>query len=94
MLLADLVATSEQVAATSRRSTKVAELSELLRRLDSREVEPAVGFLIGRPRQGRVGVGWAALRNIAGPYAVEPSLTVADVDVLITRSSRRRDPDR
>ena len=92
MLLADLVATSEQVAATSRRSTKVAELSELLRRLDSREVEPAVGFLIGRPRQGRVGVGWAALRNIAGPYAVEPSLTVADVDVLITQIQQTTGP--
>ena len=38
VLLADLVATSDEVAATTRRSAKVATLAGLLRRLDPSEV--------------------------------------------------------
>src|SRR2546423_3865690 len=40
---------------------KIAALADLLRRLAPDEVEPAVGFLVGEPRQGRIGVGWATL---------------------------------
>ena len=58
VLLADLVATSAAVAATRSRTAKVAALADLLRRLEPDEVEPAVGFLTGAPRQGRIGVGW------------------------------------
>jgi DNA ligase-1 len=58
VLLADLVATSAAVAATRARTAKVAALGELLRQLDTDEVAPAVGFLTGVPRQGRIGVGW------------------------------------
>jgi DNA ligase 1 len=84
VLLADLVATSDEVAATSRRSAKVATLADLLRRLEASEVEAAVGFLVGRPRQGRVGIGWASVRNVDVAPAAEPSLTVADVDRAVT----------
>ena len=35
MLLADVVATSERVASTSRRSEKVAQLADLLRRAEA-----------------------------------------------------------
>ena len=84
VLLADLVATSDEVAATSRRSAKVATLADLLRRLDPSEVEAAVGFLVGRPRQGRVGIGWASVRNVDVTPAAEPTLTVADVDRAVT----------
>jgi ATP-dependent DNA ligase I len=85
VLLADLVATSERVAAASRRSEKVALLAELLGRLEPGEVEPAVGFLVGRPRQGRVGIGWATLASITMPPAEQPQLTVGDLDVLVQR---------
>jgi DNA ligase-1 len=61
MLLAEVVEASARVAATPARSAKIAALADLLRRLDPDEVEPAVGFLVGEPRQGRIGVGWATL---------------------------------
>jgi DNA ligase 1 len=61
MLLAEVVEVSRRVAATAARSGKIAALAELLRRLEPDEVEPAVGFLVGEPRQGRIGVGWATI---------------------------------
>ncbi|MDQ1501567.1 MAG: ligase 1 [Actinomycetota bacterium] len=61
MLLAEVVEASARVAATPARSAKIAALAEILRRLGPDEVEPAVGFLVGEPRQGRIGVGWATL---------------------------------
>ncbi|MBK9179750.1 MAG: ATP-dependent DNA ligase [Acidimicrobiales bacterium] len=80
MLLADLVATSDAVAATRSRSAKVAALAELLRLLPPAQVAPAVGILTGNPRQGRVGVGWATLGGLDVPAASAPSLTVGDLD--------------
>jgi DNA ligase-1 len=80
MLLAEVVATSGAVAATAARSAKVAALAELLGRLAPDEVLPAVGFLAGEPRQGRIGVGWATLSAAAAEPADEPSLTVSDLD--------------
>jgi len=83
-LLADVVAASAAVAATSSRSAKVATLAELLRGLEPAEVPICVGFLSGVPRQGRVGIGYAAIRGVQGAPAPEPSLTVADVDQAIS----------
>ena len=31
-----------------------------------------VGFLTGEPRQGRIGVGWASLRDLGAARAIEP----------------------
>ena len=45
--------TSEAVASTRSRLAKVARLADLLRRLAPDEVEPAVGFLTGRPVRAR-----------------------------------------
>jgi DNA ligase-1 len=61
MLLAEVVEVSARVAATPARTAKIAALADLLSRLAPEEVEPAVGFLVGEPRQGRIGVGWATL---------------------------------
>jgi DNA ligase 1 len=61
MLLAEVVEASARVAATPARTAKIAALADLLSRLGPDEVEPAVGFLVGEPRQGRIGVGWATL---------------------------------
>ena len=84
-LLADLVATSDRMAATSSRSAKVAALVELLRRLEPAEVAPTVALLSGEARQGRIGVGWATLAALATTPAAEPSLTVADLDAALDR---------
>jgi DNA ligase 1 len=82
--LADVVATSAAVAGTRARSAKVSALAELVRRVPAPEVAVVVGFLVGAPRQGRVGVGWALLGPTAElSPAGEPTLTVADVDAAI-----------
>ena len=84
-LLADIVSASEAVAATSSRSAKVAILAELLRRLDAEEVPIGVGFLSGAPRQGRVGIGYAAIRGVDTQRPrTTPTLTVTDVDRAIS----------
>ncbi len=82
-LLADVVATSRDVAATSSRSEKIATLADLLRRLEPDEVAPAVGFLTGVPRQGRVGVGYATIYGIERAPAQEPTITIEDLDRAI-----------
>ena len=82
--LADLVATSAAVAATRARSGKVGTLADLLARVVPDEVPLTVGFLVGAPRQGRVGIGWALLApTVDLEPAARPTLTVADVDAAI-----------
>jgi DNA ligase-1 len=83
-LLADLVSASQQVTETSSRSRKIAILAELLAMLDADEVPVATGFLSGVPRQGRVGIGYAAVYGVECAPTAEPSLTVAGVDRAIT----------
>ena len=80
MLLAELAAASELVAATSARNGKIAALAACLAQLAPDEVEVGVGFLSGEARQGRIGVGHAALRSLEVAAANEPSLQVLEVD--------------
>jgi ATP-dependent DNA ligase I len=86
MLLLDLVTTSQRVAEARSRSAKIAGLAELLRRLGPEEIDPAVSWLSGTLRQGRIGIGWAAIRD-AKPEggAVEPSLSIGEVDATFQR---------
>jgi DNA ligase-1 len=87
--LADVVATSAAVAATRARSAKVASLVDLLQRVPASEIPVVVGFLIGAPRQGRVGIGWALLAPTADMEPrPEPTLTVREVDAAIDRIER------
>jgi DNA ligase-1 len=83
VLLERVVDTSARVAATRARNEKIAALAALLRDLDADEIEPAVGFLTGNARQGRVGVGWATLAALDVSGATNPTLTIADVDDTI-----------
>jgi DNA ligase-1 len=81
MQLHDLVATSAAVRAVSARRQKVALLAELLTRLDQPEVPLAVGFLIGWPRQGRLGIGWATMAAARpASAAAAPTLSLLEVD--------------
>ena len=84
VLFVELATVSERLAATSKRGAKAGLLAGVLRRLAPAEIEPAVGFLTGVPRQGRIGVGWATLRDLPRDATVEPSVTVLDVDRAIT----------
>jgi DNA ligase-1 len=83
MLLAQLVATTDAVAATSSRTEKRDRLAELLGALAPDEIEPAVGYVTGAPRQGRIGVGWATLASLPAAAADRPTLEVGEVDRIL-----------
>ena len=81
MRIAELAATSTTLAATSRRNEKIDRLAALLRRLEPDEIVPAVAWLAGSLRQGRIGLGPSLVRAAAeGEHAGEPSLTIGEVD--------------
>jgi DNA ligase-1 len=83
MLLADLVEVSDAVSATRARSAKIALLADMLRRLTPEEAPAAVSFLTGKPRQDRLGVGWATVYGVDTAPADEPSLEVLEVDEVL-----------
>ena len=84
-LLANLVETSQRVGATSGRLAKVRELAGLLRALQPDEIQTAVHYLSGEVPQGRIGIGYAALRTAAtSEPAIAPALSIADVDSSVT----------
>jgi DNA ligase-1 len=64
-LLVDLVNTSQRVGATSARLAKVRELATFLRALAPEEIETAVHYLSGEIPQGRIGIGYSALKSAA-----------------------------
>lgn len=77
---AEVVAASEVVAATTKRNAKRAALADLLGRLEPDEIVPVVGVLVGELRQGRIGIGWAAIRDLDVAPADAPSLSISEVD--------------
>ena len=82
----DLVLTSANVGATSSRLRKIELLAELLRRLEPGEIAIGIGFLIGWPRQGKLGVGWSTLESARAPTsASSPELSIAEVDAAFTQ---------
>jgi DNA ligase 1 len=81
MKLIELVDTSRRVGETSSRLRKIDALADLLRRLAADEVEIAVAFLSGSPRQGRIGIGGSAIRASHPETAARsPALELRDVD--------------
>ncbi|HSJ27613.1 MAG TPA: ATP-dependent DNA ligase [Acidimicrobiia bacterium] len=98
MLLADVVAASRRVASTRSRKEKVVELASMLVAAGEDELPVVAGLLAGEPRQGRIGLGWAAVASVDVEPAVRPTLTPLDVDGFLdavpaltgTGSSRSR----
>ncbi|MEU4008381.1 ATP-dependent DNA ligase [Streptomyces pseudogriseolus] len=91
MLLSRLAQVSQEVAATSARSRKTALLAELFREAGPDDVPVVIPYLAGRLPQGRIGVGWKVLGRPVPP-AAEPSLTVREVDALLTRLAKVSGP--
>jgi DNA ligase 1 len=83
VLLADVVATSAEVAATRSRKAKVGAIAELLGALDTAEVPATTSFLAGELPGGRAGVGWSTLAASRRPPAAQPCLTVSQVDSAV-----------
>lgn len=84
MLLTQVVETSRAMAGTSKRLAKIDLLATLLGRLEPEEVEITVAWLSGTTRQGRVGVGYATIREAMTTPASEPSLEIVPVDHTLT----------
>src|SRR5580658_4098197 len=83
MLLATLVDTSRRVADTTKRLEKIDLLSRLIRQLSPEEIEIVVLFLSGQTRQGRIGIGYAALRDARNSPAAAPSMEIVEVDRIL-----------
>ncbi|MFK7990973.1 MAG: ATP-dependent DNA ligase [Sandaracinaceae bacterium] len=80
MKLGSLVATSDAVAKTRSRKKKQAALATLLCELAPDETSIGVSYLAGELPQGRIGLGWAAFRDLnAGLPSTEPQLELQDV---------------
>lgn len=80
---AAVVDASSAVAATTKRNEKKAALAALFSLLDPEEVETVVGFLLGEVRQGRIGIGWATIRDLDVAPASAPTLTIGGVDTAV-----------
>ncbi|WP_309060933.1 ATP-dependent DNA ligase [Streptomyces sp.] len=91
MLLSRLARVSQEVAAASARSRKIALLAELFRDAGADDVPIVIPYLAGRLPQGRLGVGWKVLSRPVAP-AAEPALTVHEVDALLSRLSEVSGP--
>src|SRR5262245_39051374 len=90
-LLARLVATSQSVGANSSRLAKIRELAACLAALEPAEIETGVLYLSGEPAQGKLGIGFAALRSASTePTASTPELTIAQVDARLDALARTR----
>ena len=81
--LARLVEASEATASTRKRSLKIEALAEVFREVELDDAAIAVGLLRGRPRQGKIGVGWATLEGVEAEPTAEPSLTIGELDAAL-----------
>jgi DNA ligase 1 len=98
--LAEIVAASQDVAATRSRKQKTERLAKLLGQLEIAEVRAAVGFLCGELRQGKLGVGYRVLQQFRDTSeATEGGVSVNELDAIFQEisqlagkgSSKRRD---
>jgi DNA ligase-1 len=79
VLLAEVAAASQAVAAVPGRKAKIELLAGCLRTAGPDELPVVVAWLTGQTRQRRTGLGWASLGNLPPP-APTAALTVAEVD--------------
>ena len=83
MLLAPLAHVSREVARTSGRTRKISLLAGLFRTAGPTDVPVVIPYLAGRLPQGRIGIGWNALKD-PPEAAVRATLTVHEVDEAFT----------
>lgn len=85
----EIVAASADVAATRSRKQKIQRIARLLCLLEPSEVRPAVGFLCGELRQGKLGVGYRTLQQLRNaPSPAQPSLSVVELDATFEELSQ------
>lgn len=86
MRFSDLAATSAAVSGVAARKAKVELLAAALRQMEPAEIAAGAAYLAGELRQRQTGVGYAGLRDLPPP-AVEPALTIGEVDARIAAIS-------
>ena len=93
MLFHELVDASAATAGASSRLAKIGQLAALLERVAPDEVNAAIAFLSGEPRQGRIGIGAAAIQE-AKPLAAasSPMLHLLEVDDAFERIASTSGP--
>jgi len=86
MQLARLVDAVHRVRATTKKSEKIALLSEVLRQTTGHETVLASLYLSGSLPQGKIGIGWSLIQKAmpGAPSTGEP-LTLLDVDTTCDR---------
>ena len=92
LLLGQVVETSLRVSETSKRLEKTALLAALLRQVGPEEAEAVVAYLSGYTRQGKLGVGWATLRESGAGPAESAALSIAEVDGSFESLTQMRGP--
>jgi DNA ligase-1 len=91
MVLNDIVEVSRLIGEASGRLAKIDLLAQCLRRARGEEIEVAVAWLSGGLRQGRIGLGYGAVREAMGPAAASTAaLTLLEVDAVLERVQRVR----
>ncbi len=86
MRLERLVQTSQSLSKTAKRLEKTQLLSQLLRQADPKSTPISVAFLCGNLRQGRIGIGGAALReSFSVAPAAQASLALGEVEDAFER---------
>src|SRR5262245_43220516 len=84
MLFMRVVEASAAVSQASARNAKIAHLADLFRALAPDEIETVVALLSGEPRQGRIGLGHAAISAVSGVRpADDASLVISEVDAAL-----------
>jgi DNA ligase-1 len=76
----EIVAASADVARTRSRNHKVSVLAGCLRAMTVEELPIGIGLLAGRPRQGKIGLGYAAIAEVEAAAAAEAALTLQELD--------------
>ena len=103
MLLAEIVRTSRDVAGSRARLQKIARLAGCMRGLGPEERHAGVAFLTGELPQGRIGLGYAAVRDAMPDSAMPdsampdsampaPQLAVAAVDLAFAEIASMSGP--
>jgi DNA ligase-1 len=89
MLLDRIAVTSRRVSEERGRLAKIRELAACLSALEPDEIPIGVAYLSGELPQGKIGVGWASLRDTVGDGAAsEPTLSIAEVHATLERIAR------
>ncbi len=85
MLLASVVETSRRVTDTTKRLEKIDLLARLILELNPEEIEIVVPFLYGQTRQGRIGIGYATVREARNSPAGTSTLEILEIDGILQK---------